>query len=781
MDDLYFSPTTVVAVANETRTYPEGQPFNGVIGRTKDDSVPAWPVGPRAAAGAPNVVYVLLDDVGYAQLGCFGGHSRTPVIDAIADRGLRYRNFHTTAMCSPTRAALLTGRNSHTVGMGGITDQATGYPGYNARLTKDSAFISEVLVNAGWSTWAIGKWHLAPNEEMDAAAPRKRWPLGRGFERYYGFIGAETNQWEPDLVIDNHHVETPRREGYHLTEDLVDQAIDLLHDHRNVAPTKPFFTYLAFGAAHAPHHVPTEWIDREKGRWDLGWDDERAATHERQLASGILPSGTDLSPRPAWIPAWSSLDADTRRVYAHQMEVFAAFLAHTDYHLGRYVDALAATGDLDNTIIVLISDNGASAEGSLNGSFNENLFFNLELDTVDNQLERYDEHGGPKSYPHYSFGWAHAGNSPFQRWKRETHEGGLADPLLISWPAGLAARGEIRTQYTHAIDITPTVLDLVGVALPETVDGFRQKPLDGATFASSLARLDAPEHRVTQFYEQFACRAIYHDGWKAVCYHSMGATANYGAGDPSRSLDDDPWELYQVADDASESHDLAAADPDRLARMKDLWWAEAGRFQALPLQTGRAIKMPRPSAHASTRERYIYRRGPAPIPMQHAPDVMHRPHVIEADITVPAEGADGVLVAHGGRFGGYALYILEGHAHWIHNRLGVESFVLRSPDPVGPGRHFVGVQFTPDGMAKGDVTLLVDGEEVASMHVPRMVLYTYSLVGDDFCIGHDSASAVGPYDAPFSYAGAIHHVAVDVSGITHRDLERELERSWRTQ
>jgi arylsulfatase A-like enzyme len=768
-------------VAPAVRTYSEGTPFTGVIGRTKDDSVPAWPVGPTPPAGAPNVVYVVLDDVGFAQLACFGGSTRTPVIDAIAQRGVRYRNFHTTAMCSPTRAALLTGRNSHTVGMGGITDQATGYPGYNARLTKDSAFISEVLVNAGWSTWAVGKWHLAPNEEMDAAASRKRWPLGRGFERYYGFIGAETNHWEPDLVIDNHHAETPRRDGYHLTEDLVDRAIDLLHDHRNVTPTKPFFAYLAFGAAHAPHHVPTDWIERERGRWDQGWDVERAATHERQLAAGILPAGTDLSARPAWIPAWDTLDAAAQRVYARQMEVFAAFLTHTDFHLGRFIDALQESGDLDNTILVLLSDNGASAEGGLSGSFNENLFFNLELDTVENQAERAADLGGLNSYPHYSFGWAHAGNTPFQRWKRETHEGGIADPLIVSWPAGVAARGEIRGQYTHAIDVTPTVLDLVGLVLPAEIDGHRQKPFDGTTFAPALDDASAAEHRVTQFYEQFACRAIYHHGWKALCFHSLGATANYGAGDPNTPLDDDPWELYHVAVDASESHDLADAEPRRLAQLKDLWWAEAGRYQALPLQTGRQIKTLRPSAHTNTRERYLFRRGPAPIPMQHAPDVMHRRHVIEADITVPAGGADGVLVAHGGRFGGYAIYVINGHLNWVHNRLGLERFTLRSPDALPVGRHLVGVDFTPSVATAGDALLLVDGAEVASLHVQRTVLYTYSLVGDDFCIGHDSASAVGPYDAPFPYAGEIHHVAVDVSGISHHDLERELERSWRTQ
>jgi arylsulfatase A-like enzyme len=767
-------------VVNIPRTYAEFTTFPGVVGTTMADSTDAWPTGPEAPDGSPNVVFIVLDDVGFAQLGCFGSDIPTPNIDSLAAGGLRFRNFHTAAMCSPSRAALLTGRNPHTTGMGGITETSSGYPGYHARLNKRCGFLSEILRDSGYATWALGKWHLAPGEESHAAASRARWPVGRGFERFYGFLGPETNQWTPDLVIDNQLVEPPRRDGYHLTEDLIDHGIGLLHDLRNVTAEKPFFAYLALGACHSPFHVPREWREMFRGAFDDGWDRWREETHRRQLAMGLLPASTALTVRPPWVAAWDQMTADERLLSARAMELFAGFLAHTDHHIGRYIDALRATGDFDNTIVMLLSDNGASAEGGKYGTVNANLFYNQVGSTVELNLAHLDTLGDPDTNPHYPMGWALAGNTPFQRWKRETHEGGTTDPLIVHYPPAVTARGEVRHQYTHLVDVVPTVLELCGIDMPAEIDGVAQEPLAGVSFVGALRSGDAAEHRRTQYFEQFGSRAIYHDGWKAVTYHPLAGLANYSDADPFIAFEDDVWELYCVADDPSESRDLALSEQKKLSALIALWFEEATRFGALPLHSFRNPFTRRPGSVAA-KDRYVYRPGRSPIPRQAAVNVLSRPHVITVSCQLRSAEDGGVLIADGGAFGGYSLFVADGRLHYATTSLELSRTVVSGTEPVPVG---VTVQLcarmtpTADGL---EVVLENDGVEVGRGTVPALPRLGFSLAGDGLSIGFDTGTAVGPYDAPFPFTGRLDTVTVDVSGVISLDPSAELERALRQQ
>lgn len=767
------------AVSN-TLTYFDGEPFPGRVGTTLADSVPAWPVPRRAPKDAPNVLLVVLDDVGFAQLGCFGSDIRTPNFDRLAARGLRFRNFHTTAMCSPTRACLLTGRNHHTCGMGGITDLAMGFPGYHARIPKACGFVSEVLRQAGWATFAVGKWHLAPSDELHAAAPRDRWPLGQGFERYYGFIGAETNQWAPDITVDNHAVRFDPPPGYHLSEDLAEQAISMIADLRGSDPDKPFFQYLAWGACHAPHHAPQEWIDAYAGAFDDGWDAWRDRALARQKALGIMPESAVLTPRPDWVQEWSGLPERERRLYARMMEVFAGFLSHTDHQLGRVLDYLEESGELDRTVVIACSDNGASAEGGPNGTFNENFIFNAMNPDLEENLRRIDELGGPLAYNHYPWGWAMAGNTPFKRWKRETHEGGVGDPLIVSAP-GIADPGSVRPQFTHAIDITPTILDLCGVEMPANLNGVRQEPLAGVSLGPALRDPAVGEFHATQYFEQFACRAVYHEGWKAVAFHSMGIVRYEDSDDPSRPFDQDRWELYHVAEDPSESNDLAATMPEKLRAMQDVWFREAGRYGALPLQSVRGFAVGRPAA-VRHRERVTYRPHTAPVPEEVAPNTKLRPHRIVASFEVGAAD-EGVLIAQGGRFGGYSLYLLDGVVCYTMNFAGLDETTLAASAPLAAGHHVAGVELTPTGTGFGmRAELLVDGVPVAGAEIGRTAPFRFSLAGEGLCCGYDDGTPVSSrYESPFAFTGTIHEVTVDVGGTPLVDLAAEVERAWRTQ
>ena len=760
-------------------TYFDDEAFPGRVGTTAADSVPAWPMARRAAPGAPNVVLVVLDDVGFAQLGCFGSDIDTPNLDALAADGLRYRNFHTTAMCSPTRACLLTGRNHHTAGIGGITDLALGYPGYHGRIPRSCGFVSDVLRRAGWATFAVGKWHLTPSDETHTAAPRDRWPLGQGFERYFGFIGPETNQWFPDLVVDNSPIRFVPPDGYHLTEDLVDHAVGMVDDLRGTDAEKPFLLYLALGACHAPHQAPREWIDAYAGRFDDGWDAFRERALAKQIAEGIMPPGTELTPRPAWVPDWNDLSDDDRRAAARMMEVYAGFLSHTDHHLGRLFDFLRRTGELDRTLVLVCSDNGASAEGGPTGTFNENFVFNGLPHDAARTTDLLDELGGPLSYGHYPWGWAMAGNTPFQRWKRETHEGGIGDPLLVRAPE-TTDRGAVRHQYTHAVDVAATILAYTGVTMPDVLGGVPQDPVAGRDFVASLAEPDAPEHRITQYYEQFACRAIYHDGWKAVAFHPF--MPYLPDEDPRAHPATDRWELYHVTVDPAECHDLADAMPDRLRELQDRWFEEAGRYGVLPLQAQRGMAFGRPPA-LGIRDRVHLRPQVTPVPEPLAPNTKLRRHqvVVSADV---APGHDGALVAQGGRFGGFSLHVLDGCLEFAYNFAGVETVTVRSA-PLTPGRHVLGVDVDrspDDGPTAMRATLVVDGDVADAVLLPRTTPVRFTLHGEGLTCGYvDGTPVTETYAPPFAYPLPIHDAFVDTSGEEVVDVHAEVRRAWTIQ
>ncbi len=755
----------------------EPEEFKGRIGRYHWESEAHWPPDRRPPAGAPNVLLVILDDVGFAQLGCYGSAIATPTIDRLAAGGLRYSSFHTTALCSPTRACVLTGRNHHAVGMGRIVDLATGFPGYDARIPPSCSMLPAMVVPQGYAAWAVGKWHLTPEDEEHLGARRDRWPLGRGFERFYGFFPGETHQFVPALVHDSHYVEPPRSydDGYHLTEDLVDHAIEYVEDLRNVDVAKPWLLYLATGACHSPHQAPAAWLDRYRGHFEQGWDRAREVALARQKAEGLLPGHTELSPRPAWVPAWEDLSPVERRVYARYMEAFAAYLSHTDHELGRLVDRLDTLGELDNTVIMLLSDNGASSEGGPTGSLNDARVWNALPSTVEEADERIDEIGGPRLHNNYPWGWTVAGNTPFRRWKRETHEGGVADPLIVHWPAGLPARGEVRSQYVHAIDLTPTLLDLIGIEAPSVVAGVAQRPLDGVSIASTFAAADAPECHTTQYYEMFGCRALYDAGWKAVTYQEIQVD--------TPGLDEVVWELYDLRADPSECHDRAAAHPERLATMIDRWWEEAERNGVLPLDNrpfselvfGRTSSIP-------PRSQYTYWPGRAPVPENVAVNVRARAHTISAYLTVEpdTEVLEGVLAVQGSVLGGWSFHLLaDGRLCYVHNLLGWRLYRVEAHlAPLAPGDHVLAFRFTPP-LAE----LLVDGVVVASGEIRRSVWSRFSLTGAGLSAGWspDFSPADGDYRGRFECTAMLHRVVVEVDGVPQVDPEQEAQHFLATQ
>jgi arylsulfatase A-like enzyme len=715
------------------------QPFEGHVGRTYADSQSWWPPLETAAAGAPNVVIVLLDDVGYAQFGAYGSDIATPTFDRLAAQGRRYANFHTTALCSPTRACLLTGRNHHSNGMARVVELAAGFPGYNATIPKENGFLSEILRQQGYATLAVGKWHLTPATEMATGSPRDKWPLGRGFDRYYGFMGGETDQYHPELVEDNHPVEPPRtpEEGYHLTEDLADHAIRYLADLRGASPTTPFLLWFAPGACHAPHQAPREYIDRYRGAFDKGWDTWREEVFARQLASGLLPPGTQLSERPSWVPPWDTLSADERRLAARLMEVFAGFLTHTDAQVARLLDFIEQLDETDNTIVIVMSDNGASAEGGAKGSFNEQYFFNFIPESLEENIERIDDLGTPKANNHYPWGWAWAGNTPLKRFKRDTHEGGVADPLIFHWPARIGTAGETRHQYVHAIDLLPTLLELIGIHPPDSIAGVPQSPIEGVSFAATLDDPRAPGAHATQYYEMLGSRALYHDGWKAVVFHTPPFIA-YDGSDTTRPFDEDVWELYHVAEDFSEVHDLAEVEPAKLAELKDLWWREAEKFQVLPLNNQPGLfGDPR-----YRRNRYEFLGQVGPLTEALAPNVKNRSFVIAAEL-VPQSDQElsGVIAAHGSHAGGYVLWIDDGRLHFTYNFVATQITTITAEAVLPSEPLTVRAVFTRTG-AGGDVELFYGDVPVASGQIPRTTPLTYGTPG--FAVGFQPAGPIDP-------------------------------------
>ncbi|MGO9853893.1 MAG: sulfatase-like hydrolase/transferase [Acidimicrobiales bacterium] len=750
--------------------------FQGHIGRTWRESTPSWPPPPIPPQGAPNVVVVVLDDVGFAQLGCFGSDIDTPALDSLAAGGVRLADFHTTALCSPTRACLLTGRNHHSNGMGRVADLSIGFPGYNGLIPRANGFLSEILAAAGYVPIAVGKWHLTPEDETHQAARRDSWPCGRGFQRWYGFHGGETHQFVPSLFQDNHSVVPPGTpdEGYHLSEDLADHAIRYLGEVRSAAPDAPFFLYLATGACHSPHHAPSPWIDRYAGHFDRGWDAWREEALRRQLDMGLLPAQTRLSPRPSWVPPWESLQPEDQRVSARFMECFAGFLSHADAQIGRVFEFIRTIGEWDNTLVVAVSDNGASAEGGPIGSINDVRLWNATPSGREEIRARVDELGGPTAHNNYPWGWTMAGNTPFRRWKREVHQGGIADPCIVSWPAGLPSDGSVRRQFAHAIDIVPTVLDLIGIEPPPELAGVVQSPIEGVSLAPVLADPGEAETHTTQYFEMLGSRGIYHRGWKAVTFHPIAHLYDDGL-DPNVPFDEDRWELYHVAEDPSELDDLAGAEPERLRSMIDLWWNEAHRFQVLPLDNRifEALLDPRHGPDPNRLAQRVWPHG-APIPENRVVSVRNRRHSLTARVVVPPGGAEGVLVAMGTVLGGWSFHLLGGRLRYVNNFVGAARDVITSARPVPDGTHTLVFWYDTEADFSGRGKLFVDGELVGAGEIARVPLARYNLTGGGLTCGWEQGPAVGDgYVAPFRFTGRLEDVVIAVEGAVDRDPAAE--------
>jgi arylsulfatase len=771
------------------KEYKPGAAFSGVIGRTFDVSSPAWPEPLRAREGAPNVLFIVLDDVGYGQLSCFGGPCQTPNLDALATNGLRYTNMHTTALCSPSRSCMLTGRNHHSNAMSCITEGSTGYPGGNGNIPFENGFLSEILHQHGYNTYALGKWHLTPADQISAAGPYDRWPLGRGFDRFYGFLGGETHQYYPELIYDNHAVEPEKtpEEGYHFTEDLVDKAISFIADAKQVAPTKPFFMYFCPGAAHAPHHVPKEWADQYQGQFDVGWDKLREQTFARQKAMGVIPANAELSRHDPDVPKWDPLSSDEKKIYARMMEVFAGFVTHTDHHVGRLIAFLKDLGELDNTLIMVISDNGASSEGGPTGMVNEALFFNNVQGTLEENLAALEKLGGPELNNHYAWGWTWAGNSPFRRWKRETYRGGVSDPFIVSWTKGIKAKGEVRHQYAHAIDMVPTILEALKIEPPASIKGVTQSPIEGFSLFQTFDAAEAPTKHLTQYFEMMGHRSIYHDGWRAVCpwpgTSFTEAGAFFGApidADKLTELDAKGWELYHVAEDWAENHNLADKNRSKLIEMVGRWYVEAGKYNVLPIDSRGTTRFvderPKISTERTQFTVYPHTQG---IPTNAVPSLLNRPYSITADVDVPSAGGEGVLFSLGANDGGLSLYVQDGRLRFAYNYVGRHVYYVESTDTVPAGRHRLRLEFEVTGKpdiangkgAPGRGQLYIDEKLVGQAEIPLTNPLSIGLIAAFVC-GADAGATVTPnYKSPFAFTGTIHKVTVDVSGDLIKDDE----------
>ena len=737
--------------------------FSGEIARTARESRAEQPQVRRAPAGAPNVLVILLDDVGYAQFGTFGGAIPTPVLDALAADGLRYTRYHTTAVCSPTRAAMLTGRNHHVSGNGSVTEYATGYPGYNGMWPRSVACIAEVLRLHGYATAALGKWHNTPNWESGPSGPFDRWPTGQGFEYFYGFLGGATNQWEPTLYENTRPVvRTAPRRDYHLTTELADRAISWINTTRSVAPHKPFLMWFATGATHAPHHAPRSWIDRFKGMFDDGWDVYREQAFERQKKLGVIPQDARLTPRPEELPAWDSLSTDEKRLYARMMEVFAGFTAHTDYEIGRVLDLLRDRGEFDNTLILYsVGDNGASGEGGLRGIVNGMSYFNDEPETLESMLPNIDALGGPGLYNNFPVGWAWAMDTPFQWIKKAAgHLGGVRNPLVVCWPKRIKERGGIRSQFHHCVDITPTILEAAGVSMPAVVSGASQRPLDGVSLAYTFDAPAAPERHTKQYFETLGNRGMYAHGWWAGVLESLPWMPT-----PELDLDASKWELYQLDSDFSQAVDLAQRFPDKLRELQDLFWIEAGKNNVLPLDTGSNERMldAQVLSGVPARNNYTFFPGTVGIFEAAAPNTKNRSFSMIATVEIAQEGAEGVLVAMGGRVGGYSLFVRNGRLHYWYNRLGIDQTCVVSTREVPRGKSEIGIDFSYDGGGQGKgglVRLVINGECVGETRLERTVPRIFAR--ETFDIGMDLNSPVGDYEAPFPFTGTLHQVDIDL-------------------
>ena len=723
--------------------------FGGRIGRTVSESEPWWPPLKAPPADAPNVVIVVLDDVGYAQVGCYGSDISTPAIDGLAAEGLRFTNFHVTPLCSPTRACLLTGRNHHSVGMGMITGFPSGFPSGRESVSARAAMVSELLHRTGYGTYAAGKWHLTPMGDMSPAGPFDHWPLAHGFDRFYGFLGGETDQYRPNLVSDNRIIVPPDGDDYHVSEDLVDQSIEMLAGHCSAAPERPFLLYLSFGACHGPHQAPEAYRRRYRGAYDDGWDAVRERWFARQLDMGLVPEGTGLAPRNPGVEAWADLSDAERRLFVRYQEVFAGFLEHTDAQIGRLMDALERLGCAQDTLTVVLSDNGAAGAAGGTGSWNELIHMNAVHETIDDSIGRIDDLGASGTYPHYPAGWAQVGNTPCKWYKNHTFGGGVRAPLVVHWPGRTADRGGFRHGFRHAIDIVPTILEACRIEAPAEVGGVAQLPMHGESFLAELTGPEGGPAPRTQYFEMTGHRGLYHDGYKAVTFHR-----------PGTDFEDDVWELYRLDEDFSELIDLADREPDVLRRMKERWWSEAGKYGVLPLDDRfleRALD--RTGTAADGVSRFVYHRGTPRIHESAAADLRAPWFRITARLEARAAADEGVIVSFGGRFGGMVLYVQQERLVFEHNSFGAVTR-LESSERLPVGDATVSVEWTRQG-GGADVEVAVGGAPVAAGRIDQVVPY-YS-GGNGIEVGGNWLSAVtSSYRRPFAYTGRLDNVVVDI-------------------
>lgn len=760
--------------------------FKGKIALDVRDSKADWDafLDNRAPKDAPNVLVILYDDTGQAAWSPYGGRIEMPTLDRLAKNGLTYTQWHTTAVCSPTRSCFLTGRNHHANGFGTISEAATGFPGYNGHIPLENGTIASILRDAGWSTFWIGKNHNVPVDAFGMSASKKKWPLGLGYDRFYGFIGGETNQWYPELIEDNHFVDQPSQpeDGYHFSKDIADKAIGFIRDSRQADPGKPWYMWYCPGANHAPHHAPQDFIDKYKGRFDDGYEAYRKWVLKRMIERGILPADTELTPinpMPPEIAAegdmvrpWNTLNADEKRLFSRMAEVYAAFSEYTDVQIGRLVDYLEESGQLDNTLIFYCADNGASGEGSPSGSVNENLFFNGFPDDVNRNLAMIDKLGSPDTYNHYPTGWATAFSTPYKMFKRyASYAGGTCDPLVIHWPKGIKAKGEVRHQYHHCTDIVPTILEACGVKMPEAIDGVKQSPLAGVSMAYTFDDAKAPTTRETQYYEMCGTRGIWSKGWKAAAVHAP-LPSDQG------HFDKDVWQLFHTDADRSEARDLAAQHPEKLKELTDLWLSEANKNNVLPLIDLGVAAMHAAEYHAPKRNRYVYYPGTTEVPEAAAAPTLAVSFKILAEVEFTGN-SQGVIVAQGSRFGGYSLFVKGGKLFYVYNFLGIppeQRLVVEAPKL---GKHIVGVEFVKERITKqletlGQMTLYVDEEPVAHAAF-RTQTGRYILCGEGLCVGYDGGDAVSSeYKPQFPFAnGRVVKVVFDVADDVYLDLERK--------
>ena len=757
-------------MADKEYKHPSGVRFEGKIGRTIAESKPWWEPVPYAK-DKPDIVLVVLDDAGFSHFGCYGSTISTPNIDQLAMDGACYSGFHTTALCSPTRACLLTGRNHHAVGMRAISNVNSGFPNMRGGLPLAAATLPAILREEGYATFATGKWHIAPMAECSAAGPFRNWPLQKGFDRFYGFLQGETDHFYPELVADNHFITPPGGpdEGYHFSEDMIDQSIGMLRDSISLVPEKPFFLYAAFGAVHSPHHAPQEWLQKYRGRFDHGWDEEREHWYQRQLEKGVIPSGTKLVPPNPGVDDFQSLPEDNKRFANRLQEAFSAMMDHTDAQIGRLVEFLRSVGRLDNTIFVVMSDNGASREGGPTGVMDEMRFFNGMQEDMEEAIARMDSIGGPHSHSNIPWGWAQAGNTPLRWYKSHTHGGGVRDPLIVHWPAGTAENGKFRRQFCHAVDIAPTLLDAAGIAQPKEFQGVAQMPVHGNTLLPTLKDAQASLARGPQYFEMTGHRGIWHDGWKAVTLHRA-----------EESYEDEPWELYNLEQDFSEHDNLAQAEPQRLKELKQMWWDEAEKHGVLPLDDRRNATLFRTSRQPgmpTARDRFVFYPPLSRIVSDASPPLI-RGWTCDIHLRCPAR-ASGALMARGTSNSGLALYMQDGQLFFVYNCFHKNTW-MKSSQPVPEGEHKIQIKVVRRGQS-GDASMLVDGQEIASVTIPRL-LAVISSTGMD--IGRSLAPITDDYKAPFTFEGEIDKVIFELpprKNMTEADKQEEAEHAARAE